>query len=73
MVYTHSGILPSHEKNEIMPFIATWMHLEMTTLDEGRQRKLPYNIAYMWNLKKPKRYLCAFVQSNQPVVNVGAP
>ena len=55
MVYTHSGILPSHEKSEIMPFIATWMHLEMTTLDEGRQRKLPYNIAYMWNLKKPKR------------------
>ena len=60
MVYTHSGILPSHKKNEIMPFIATWMHLEMSTLDEVRQRKLPYDITYMWNLKKTKKIPLCF-------------
>ncbi|KAF0871094.1 LORF2 protein, partial [Crocuta crocuta] len=32
---THSG----KEKNEILPFITTWMHLEDITLNEISQRK----------------------------------
>ena len=37
------------KKNEIMPFLATWMNLEIKS-DRGRQ--IAYGIAYMWKLKK---------------------
>ena len=52
-IYTmeyHSAI----KKNEIMPFAATWMNLEIIILSEiksERERQIPYNITYMWNLK----------------------
>ena len=39
------------KKNEIMPFAATGMNLEiiiLSKLDRGRQ--IPYGITYMWNL-----------------------
>jgi hypothetical protein len=39
------------KKNEIIPFAAAWMDREIITLTEVRQRLLPYDIAYMWNLK----------------------
>ena len=39
------------KKNEIMPFPATWMGLEIITLSEGNQRQIPYDTHYMWNLK----------------------
>ena len=35
-----------------MPFAATWMDLEMIILSEVRERQMPYDITYMWNLKK---------------------
>ena len=35
MVHTYDGILLSHKRmNEIMPFIATWMDLEIIILSE---------------------------------------
>ena len=54
MVHIHNGILLSHKKNKIMPFVATWMDLEIITLREvsqKRERQIPYAITYMWNLK----------------------
>ena len=38
MVYAYNGILLSHKKNEIMPFVATWMDLEIIILSEVSQR-----------------------------------
>ena len=49
------------KKNEIMPFAATWMGLEIIILSEVRQaEKDIYNIVYMWNLKKNKNELLGF-------------
>ena len=51
-IYTHNGTLLSHKKNEIKPFAATWMDLEIIFLSEARQKQISCDIAYMWNLKK---------------------
>ena len=42
------------KKNEIMPFAATWMDLEIIILSEVSQTEKDkyHDIAYMWNLKK---------------------
>ena len=48
----HNGILLSHKKNEIMPFVATFMDLEIILLNEISQTEkdkyhmisLPYGI-----------------------------
>ena len=51
--HIHNGILLSHKKkNEIMPFAATWMDLEIIILSQTRERQVSYDITYMWNLKK---------------------
>ena len=39
------------ENNEILPFAATWMDLEIIILSEVNQRQILYEITYMWNLK----------------------
>ena len=42
------------KKNEIMPFAATWMDLDIIIASEvksGRERQISYDITCMWNLK----------------------
>ena len=40
--------------NEIMPFAATWIDLEIVTVSEVSQTEKDkyHDIAYMWNVKK---------------------
>ena len=52
MVYIHNGILFSHKKKEILPFVKTWMNLEGSVLIEINQRQILYDLTYMWNQKK---------------------
>ena len=55
-IHIYNGIV-AIKKNEIMPFAATWMDLEMIILSEvksERERQIPYDITYMWNLQKKK-------------------
>ena len=50
--YTQWNVTQPQEKNEIMPFAAIWMDLEIIILNEVNQRKINmYDIAYMWKLK----------------------
>ena len=46
------------KKNEIMPFAATWMDLEIIILSEVRKRQISYDTTYMQNLKQdPNEYI----------------
>ena len=38
--HTHTGLLVGHQKNEILPFAATWMDLEMIIQSEVREREI---------------------------------
>ena len=45
------------KKNQILPFVITWVDLEGILLSEISQRekeKIPYNFTYMWNLKNKR-------------------
>ena len=48
-------------KNEIIPFTATWMVLEIIILSEVSQREIPYDITYLWNVK---------YDTNEPIYDI---
>ena len=39
VINIYSGVLLSHKKDTIMPFVATWMQLEMITLSEVSEKE----------------------------------
>ena len=61
----HNGILLSHKKNEVMPFAATWMDLEIIIISEVSQtEKDKY---HMILLIFKKRYKWTYLQNrNRP-------
>ena len=51
-IYTMDTTQPLKKKqNKVMPFAATLMQAEILILNEERERQIPYDIIYMWNLK----------------------
>ena len=59
VVYLYNGILLSHKKNDIIPFVAIWMDLEMiTTVSEvSHKEKDKYHMISLISgiLKKKKK------------------
>ena len=54
-IYTYIYIIEyksAIKKNEVMPFAAAWMDPEIIIFSEERERQIPYDITYMWNIKK---------------------
>ena len=49
-IYTYSGIL-GIKKNEILPFVITWMDLEGKQSKSDRERQIQYDFTCMWNVK----------------------
>ena len=55
-IYTYTmEYYSTTKKDEIMPYVATWMDLNIITQGEVNQTNIIDN-AYMLNLKKKKRY-----------------
>ena len=59
--HTHTHTMECYSamrKNEILPYVATWMNLEGIMLNEmsERERQSDISITYMWNLKKLNLY-----------------
>ena len=52
------------KKNDMMPFAATWMDLEITTVNEvsqTRERQI-YDIIHMWNLSLKNIHMNLFTK-----------
>ena len=58
------------KKNEIMPFSASWMELEIVILSKSdTERQISYDITNMWNIKK-RGYKWTYLQNRSRVTDV---
>ena len=55
VVYIHKGILFSHKKNDILPFVTTWMDLEGIMLSEISQTEKDTHGIFSLNVESTKR------------------
>ena len=71
VVNIYNGILLSHETNEIMPFVTTWMDLEITIMNEEiSQRKTNiYDTKYMQSLKNDTNKLIYKIEPDSQTEN----
>ena len=54
-IYIYNGILLNHYKNEILPFVTTWMDLEGIMLSEISQTKTNTVLSHLYVESKNKR------------------
>ena len=66
MVHIYNGILLSHEKYEIISFAATWMDLDIITLNEVSQRQISYNLY----VESEKWYKWIYLQNGNRVTDI---
>ena len=55
------------KKNEIIPFAATWMKLEIITLKWNKlqkERQIPCDITHIWNLKYDTNEIIYEIETN---------
>ena len=48
-IYIHMEYYSAMKKNEILPFAGPWVDLEIIK-QKVRERQIPYDISYIWNL-----------------------
>ena len=65
MRYIYTMEYYSAMKNDIMPFAASWMDLEIIIVNEVNQAENDkYNVTYMWNLKNDTNELISKTERN---------
>ena len=70
VVHIHNGILLSHKKNEMMPYVATWMDLQMIieVKSVDRERQTSYDTANMQTLKSDTHELIHKIQTDTQIL-----
>ena len=64
VVYIYNGILLGNEKEQnlaICNMVGTWVHYAKWTKSNG-ERKIPFNLIYMWIIKKTNKQTEKWVQ-----------
>ena len=64
-VHVNNGILLSNKNYKILPFVATWMDLEIAIMSEvcQTQKDISYDITFMWSQKKVANRLIYIIEA----------
>ena len=71
MAHIYSGILLDPKKNEILPFVATWMDLEGITLSEISQRKTNTVLYHLYEESKIYNKLVNITKKRSRLTDIG--